>query len=210
MLCKHEGSLRKGEDGKGQLVYPKERLQVLKRDNYTCRKCGNKFDPDMLRVDHIVRPQDGGSGQMENLQTLCVACHIQKHIELRERMNVLQDSMSVTLTMQLQPEIYEELKLVGTENDNATFSEIIRNLLYIRKFHYGRKEKDRMQVELWRGKEGLFSIFRSNDKRKKSVVYVQIFTRMEPGWTRKRTMTPQGFQTFMRTHDLSFAGKSDF
>lgn len=209
MLCKHEGSLRK-EVSKDLLVYPRERLQVLERDNYTCKKCGNKFDPDMLRVDHKVRPQDGGSGQMENLQTLCIACHIQKHIELRERMNISQDSMGVTLTIQLQPEIYEELKLVGAVYDNATFSEIIRNLLYIRKSHYGRKGKDTMQVELWRGKEGLFSIFRSNDKRKKSVVYVQIFSRMEPGWAIKRTMTPQGFQTIMRTHDLSFAGKFDF
>jgi hypothetical protein len=95
------------------LVYPRERLLVLERDNNTCKKCGKKFNPVMLRVDHKVRPQDGGSGQMENLQTLCIACHIQKHIELRERMNVPQDSMGVTLTIQLQPEIYEELKLVG-------------------------------------------------------------------------------------------------
>ena len=65
-----------------------------------------------MRVDHNVRPQDGGSGQMENLQTLCIDCHVRKHIEQRQRMEVPQDSMSITPTIQLQPGIYEELKLV--------------------------------------------------------------------------------------------------
>jgi hypothetical protein len=209
MLCKHEGSLRKA-DSKDPLVYPKERLLVLEHDNHTCRKCGRKFDPDMLKVDHKVRPQDGGSGQMQNLQILCIACHFQKHSELRESTKVLQGAMTVTLTIQLQPQIYEEIKSVAAEYGNATYSEIIGNLLYIRKSHYGRKEKDTMQVELWRGKEGLFSIFSSNDKRKKSVIHVQIFSRMEPRWARINRMTPQVFHAFIRTHNLAFVGRFDF
>jgi predicted CopG family antitoxin len=117
--------------------------------------------------------------------------------------------MSVTLTITLQSEIYEELKSVAAEKDNATFSEIIGNLLLIRKFLYGRKEKDTMQVEFWRGNEVLFSIFKFNDERKKPVG-VQQFSRMEPRWAKIYRMTPQGFHAFMRTHNLVFAGKFDF
>jgi HNH endonuclease len=202
LLCKHEGGLRKERNK--DLVYPRERLQVLERDNHTCRKCDKMFDPVMLRVDHKVRPQDGGSGQMQNLQTLCIACHFQKHSELRESMKVLQSPMTVTLTIQLQPQIYEELKSAAAECDNATYSQIIENLLHIRKYYYGRKGKDTTQVELWRGKKGLFSIFRSNDRGKKSEICVQLFSR------RINRMTPKGFHEFMRTHDLSFVGKFDF
>jgi hypothetical protein len=192
------------------MVYPTERIKVFQRDNNTCKKCGNKLHPDLLRVDHILRPQEGGSGEMHNLQTLCRTCHFQKHIEHREKMKVLEAPMSVTITIQLQPVIYEELKSVAAEYNNATFSELIGNLLHIRKYHYGRKEKDTMQIELWRGKGGLFSIFKFNDNRKKSGIYVQIFSRMEPRWAKIHRMTPQGFHAFMRSHNLAFVGKFDF
>lgn len=56
------------------------RLFILKRDNYTCVKCGctraQAHERGLqLHVDHIIRLADGGSNAKINLQTLCSDCH---------------------------------------------------------------------------------------------------------------------------------------
>lgn len=51
------------------------RKAVLSRDNYACRSCRRK---DNLTVDHIVQLSQGGTNNMENLQTLCKYCHEEK------------------------------------------------------------------------------------------------------------------------------------
>lgn len=54
------------------------RHSILKRDNYTCVKCGASPQKDptvVLNVDHIVAVSQGGSGAATNLQTLCFLCN---------------------------------------------------------------------------------------------------------------------------------------
>ena len=51
------------------------RKAVLARDSYTCRSCRRK---DNLIVDHIVQLSQGGTNNLENLQTLCKYCHEKK------------------------------------------------------------------------------------------------------------------------------------
>ena len=58
------------------------RRKVLGRDDYTCRRCGirsTRVDSIGFDVDHIVPKSDGGSHALDNLQTLCPACHAEKH-----------------------------------------------------------------------------------------------------------------------------------
>ena len=52
------------------------RLLVKNRDKYRCQVCDQ---PGRLEVDHIVPCQFGGDPwSLENLQTICRGCHIQK------------------------------------------------------------------------------------------------------------------------------------
>lgn len=51
------------------------RLEALKRDGWKCVKCGR---PGRLEVDHKIAIVDGGSNDIDNLQTLCRGCHIDK------------------------------------------------------------------------------------------------------------------------------------
>lgn len=57
------------------------RREVLRRDDYTCRRCGwshhlwNPSDPRHLELHHIVHHEVGGSNEAENLITLCTVCH---------------------------------------------------------------------------------------------------------------------------------------
>lgn len=60
--------------------------QALKRDNYTCQKCGLK-DEEIVVVDHIkpkaIYPEL--KNDINNLQTLCPNCHVRKTVnELKE------------------------------------------------------------------------------------------------------------------------------
>lgn len=46
---------------------------TLKRDNYTCRKCGRR--QGTLHVNHIVGLHEGGADATFNTETLCEPCH---------------------------------------------------------------------------------------------------------------------------------------
>lgn len=51
---------------------------ILKRDNYTCRQCGNSMTTEpnlLLEVDHIAPVSKWGPSIPENLQTLCWKCN---------------------------------------------------------------------------------------------------------------------------------------
>ena len=59
------------KDYRGSNWHTKRKI-ALKRDDYTCQKCGKKKD---LVVHHIVAYEDNGSNELENLLTLCRSCH---------------------------------------------------------------------------------------------------------------------------------------
>jgi len=51
------------------------RYDVLKRDNFTCQYCG-QFAPNViLQVDHKIEVALGGTDDIDNLITSCIACN---------------------------------------------------------------------------------------------------------------------------------------
>ena len=57
------------------------RFQVLKRDNFSCVKCGESPAKDqkvILHIDHIKPWSRGGETEISNLQTLCQNCNLGK------------------------------------------------------------------------------------------------------------------------------------
>lgn len=55
------------------------RHEVFKRDNYTCVECGaRKEDGATLHVDHKIPVSKGGTDELDNLQTLCSKCNLNK------------------------------------------------------------------------------------------------------------------------------------
>jgi hypothetical protein len=57
------------------------RWKILKRDNFSCNKCGNSPAKDHkieLHVDHISPWSKGGETVIENLETLCSDCNLGK------------------------------------------------------------------------------------------------------------------------------------
>ena len=69
------------ETSKRERKYMNDQLRydVLKRDNFTCQKCGaTAKDGVKLHVDHIIPVYKGGKTTMSNLQTLRDRCNIGK------------------------------------------------------------------------------------------------------------------------------------
>lgn len=54
----------------------KLRLAILSRDNWQCRYCGGWAD----EVDHVIRLEDGGSDDPDNLAAACHACNAAKEL----------------------------------------------------------------------------------------------------------------------------------
>jgi len=54
--------------------WKKIRLQVLRRDAYTCAYCGNTAN----EVDHRIAKVKGGEDTLDNLVAACRRCNIQK------------------------------------------------------------------------------------------------------------------------------------
>ncbi len=67
------------------------RREVMRRDEYTCRKCGwnyrlwNPSDPRFLEVHHLIHHASGGTNEAENLVTYCNVCHDEVHKLEKER-----------------------------------------------------------------------------------------------------------------------------
>ncbi|MCL5999139.1 MAG: group II intron reverse transcriptase/maturase [Chloroflexi bacterium] len=57
-----------------QATWAQLRLAVLERDNHRCVVCGST---SQLHVHHLKARRQGGTHQLDNLQTLCAICHAQ-------------------------------------------------------------------------------------------------------------------------------------
>ncbi len=54
------------------------RHEVFKRDGYKCIECGATNKEKTLHCDHIIPVAQGGSDELDNLQTLCEDCNLSK------------------------------------------------------------------------------------------------------------------------------------
>jgi len=64
-------------------IKPKQRVQVLARDNYTCKMCGaSRSEGAILEIDHIHPVSKGGTNDLSNLQVLCRDCNAGKGNEI--------------------------------------------------------------------------------------------------------------------------------
>jgi 5-methylcytosine-specific restriction endonuclease McrA len=54
------------------------REQIFARDEYQCVYCGERFEPELLTVDHVQPRMRGGDRSGGNLVTACSACNARK------------------------------------------------------------------------------------------------------------------------------------
>lgn len=54
------------------------RVNVYRRDGFTCQYCGEEFNADALTFDHVMPQSRGGSTDWKNIVTSCGPCNRQK------------------------------------------------------------------------------------------------------------------------------------
>ena len=57
------------------IIKREKRLKIYKRDKYTCRYCGQKFQKYSLTIDHKIPKSLNGSNRDYNLTTCCKKCN---------------------------------------------------------------------------------------------------------------------------------------
>ena len=117
-------------------ISPKIRLQVLKRDNFTCQSCGKSpaLYPELeidvsvkLEIDHFQPHSKGGSIDLDNLQTLCLLCNRGK--ENNESLNLTVRNKIEILLNKINPAILKNLEstdIVKAVANDSDYSELAR------------------------------------------------------------------------------------
>lgn len=74
----------------GVSISQNKRLNIYKRDNYTCRYCGKEnLQQGDISLDHVVPRFSGGDNSYENLVTACYMCNaVKKHTKTLEQANM--------------------------------------------------------------------------------------------------------------------------
>ncbi len=63
-------------------ISPKLRFEILKRDRYSCRLCGDTaYMGAVLHIDHIVPVAAGGTNARDNLWITCEKCNLGKGVD---------------------------------------------------------------------------------------------------------------------------------
>jgi hypothetical protein len=67
---------KKAARGDRRAISEKLRYEVLNRDGFRCKACGQGIDDGVkLQIDHIVPVDWGGENDISNLETLCEKCN---------------------------------------------------------------------------------------------------------------------------------------
>lgn len=57
-----------------------QRYSIMNRDGFRCVLCGSTArDGVALQLDHIIRPEDGGTNDPSNVRTLCISCNVGRY-----------------------------------------------------------------------------------------------------------------------------------
>jgi len=79
LRCHNCGSLNKiKSNNERNPIDSKLRHECFKRDNYRCVECGETNKETILHADHIISVTQGGTDELDNLQTLCQEFNLTK------------------------------------------------------------------------------------------------------------------------------------
>lgn len=102
---------------------PFKREEILKRDNYTCYYCHQKFDSIYLHVDHKIPLVRNGTNNPTNLVTACINCNSEKgNMTSQEYISFKKSGISVPVEAQEKTQIGTLLVPVEVKDGTSTGS----------------------------------------------------------------------------------------
>lgn len=79
---------------KRQPIDKETREALIEDAGYVCKTCGNKFCKTKLQIDHVIPVSEGGTNDYENLQVLCLTCHMDKTVSEGQFKNLSDPTLS--------------------------------------------------------------------------------------------------------------------
>jgi hypothetical protein len=74
-FCQSGATETKEERRMGRDIPREIMLKVVRRDNYTCQRCGKHLLDNEIEFDHIIPVSRGGPTSVENIRILCRPCN---------------------------------------------------------------------------------------------------------------------------------------
>lgn len=115
------------------------RFDVLNRDAFKCRYCGNSPPHTTLEVDHVVPLCDGGRTILDNLASACKECNRGKGVK----------PLGETADHELQSAVLDYASYLRECGHRRTAKWISDDLLIIVDLHNGWVPTERDCDELW-------------------------------------------------------------
>ncbi len=113
------------------------RFEIFKRDQFTCRYCGNHPPAVILHVDHVIPVALDGTNDTDNLVTSCMDCNLGKGARpLGKSLPPVDYAAKAELLaeQEAQVEAYNQLLLDRRERQNRRIDEIQN--YFIKEFRY--------------------------------------------------------------------------
>ena len=101
------------------------RFEIFKRDQFTCRYCGNTPPAAILEIDHVIPLSGGGDDQKENLITACFDCNRGKGARsLEQVIRPLTDTAQEIEQREEQLKAYRQLLRTKKRREDAEIDEV--------------------------------------------------------------------------------------
>lgn len=138
-------------DNKPSVLTEEMKGQVLERDHYTCVCCDKQNGKGVrLQIDHILPVTMGGKNEIDNLQTLCMQCNLEKgtnEIDYRRTKTYLNEPRNLILYSVATSDLPENV-----------MARIVNNIYHCKAFcrmKYSKtrngKNYSKWEVELFKG-----------------------------------------------------------
>ncbi|MBE6487028.1 MAG: hypothetical protein E7Z85_09340 [Methanosphaera stadtmanae] len=156
-LCPYCGEQLSEREGR-QSIPDRIRHEVFKRDGYRCRECGASLEEGAtLEIDHIIPVANGGTNDIDNLQTLCKKCNRGKYTDewIGGETDLKVAKNEYIRLSELKQEYEEKLSIATNNEDIIDFkyqiiriNERLENVSdKIQKLHMEQEELEKQQKE---------------------------------------------------------------
>lgn len=193
---RHRDKRSKAGLPRNRWINPKIRKEVYLRDAYECVACGSQAN---LTIDHIVPEMEGGTNDIENLQTLCRACNAKKRDlpdelfkqRIKNQQGTHKEPISIDTDTETDSDTDNNTPIVPSKSD--LFDQFWKQ--------YPRKDKKAYAIKVWEKIKNLPDIFpdimaglakakESNSWKKDGGQYIP----MPTSWLNARRWEDEGVQ----------------
>lgn len=152
---------KKSVAGQRALMTSSLRQKIMRRDNFTCVKCGisTKVEPHLLlEIDHITPISKGGLTTENNLRTLCWKCNREKGAKIEDSKHVFtKHKMGHEIAVHIVENVHANDSTLSI-NENSDLNNDIAPLIYVLKEIAQKKASKSENNNMYNKEKGIYPL----------------------------------------------------